>query len=149
MMNNLAFSIIDDKNLAENLFQLELECFPDDPWSLSDFEEAFKSNISTVFAMKDDNGIRAYAVVYIIDEEAEILNIAVVPEIRRQGVGKIFLNSIIGYCRDKNVSTFFLEVRESNLPAICLYNSVGFAKYNVRKNYYRNPKENAVLMSLR
>lgn len=148
-MSELKFCAIDDLKYADVLYELELICFPDDPWSYDSFIVPFKSDISAVYAVKSGEAIIAYSIVNMIEDEAEILNFAVIPEMRKQGIGRMLLSGIIESCRNNGIENFYLEVRESNVPAIRLYESFGFEKYNFRKNYYRNPTENAVLMSLR
>ena len=79
--------------------------------------------------------------------ETSIFNIGVLPDCRRKGVGKALAERFIAEVRPKT-DVIFLEVRSSNLPAINLYEKMGFVFCGLRKNYYTNPTENALLMRL-
>ena len=84
-----------------------------------------------------------YAMLYIVCGEADIIRVAVLPEYRRQGIAeKLLLKSF----EVNETDAIFLDVRESNLPAINLYKLLGFVDTGIRKDYYSNPTENAVLM---
>jgi ribosomal-protein-alanine acetyltransferase len=85
----------------------------------------------------------------LVADEAEILDIAVASLHRRRGYGRFALSSFIEIARQRDVKALFLEVRESNLPAIRLYQSAGFAATGRRPNYYHHPAEAALLMNLK
>jgi ribosomal-protein-alanine N-acetyltransferase len=76
------------------------------------------------------------------------LNLAVSPEFRRQGIGRALLRAGLAYFRKRRVEEVFLEVRESNLSAQALYLSYGFRPVGQRSAYYRNPKEDALVLWL-
>jgi [ribosomal protein S18]-alanine N-acetyltransferase len=78
--------------------------------------------------------------------EAEMLNLAVMPEYRRQGDGAALVSAGLEEMRSRGVQSVFLEVRESNLGAIAFYESLGFSKIGRRKIYYRDPEEAAITM---
>ena len=78
--------------------------------------------------------------------EAEVLNLAVMPEYRRQGDGAALVSAALEEMRSRGVQSVFLEVRESNLGAIAFYESFGFSKIGRRKIYYRDPEEAAITM---
>lgn len=80
-----------------------------------------------------------------VADEAEILNIAVRPSFRRQGVGEQLLNGMLERLRSNQVTRVFLEARESNAPAIALYEKHGFVRNGRRRGYYSNPPEDALL----
>jgi ribosomal-protein-alanine acetyltransferase len=83
-----------------------------------------------------------------LGEEAEILDLAVRLHDRRQGLASFLLQSFLQHFSQSSVGAIFLEVRESNAPAIALYNKFGFQITGRRPNYYRNPDEAALLMNL-
>lgn len=79
-------------------------------------------------------------------ETIDIINIEVLPEYRRKGIATSFLNSLVA--ENEGVQEIFLEVRKSNEPAIKLYKKNGFEIISERNNYYKNPTEDALIMSL-
>jgi len=78
-------------------------------------------------------------------DEGHILDVAVHPEVRGGGVGRLLVEKVLEECRGNGASFVSLEVRESNLPAIALYRKMGFAEVGKRKRYYENG-ENALMM---
>ncbi len=90
--------------------------------------------------------IVAYALVFCLFEEGELQNIAVSPSCRRKGLGRALLRYCIGLAFEKGVQRLLLEVRAGNSAAKSLYETEGFVSYAFRKNYYRNPTEDAILM---
>ena len=81
-----------------------------------------------------------------VQGEAELHNIAVTPEHRGKGLSSLLMDKMISDSAENGVSVIFLEVRENNAPAIGLYKKYGFTEVGKRKNYYKNPIENAVIM---
>ena len=116
------------------------------PWSENAFLDSLK-NENTVY-MVADNGdeIAAYCGAYISFEEADISNVAVKKEFRRNNIAENMLNKLFDECRRKGVSDITLEVRETNVPAISLYEKLGFKEAGIRKNFYEKPVENALIM---
>jgi [ribosomal protein S18]-alanine N-acetyltransferase len=92
------------------------------------------------------NTICGFLSACIVSDQAEVLNLAVSPECRRAGHATALLREALSEFRRFNMSSIFLEVRESNLAAIRFYERCGFAKNGVRPGYYRNPNEAAILM---
>jgi ribosomal-protein-alanine N-acetyltransferase len=80
--------------------------------------------------------------------DAEIYNFAVVEELRRRKVGSILMSSFIDRCMDRRVDTIWLEVRAASVPAINFYRKAGFSPVNIRKNFYTDPPDNALIMTL-
>lgn len=118
------------------------------PWSERLFYDELK-NPHTVYYVCEDNGkIAAYGGVWHVLDEGQITNIAVKPEYRKSGLGSRLLDAIISYAKTEKLSVVELEVRASNAPAIGLYKKFGFHEVGVRKNYYKNPTEDALLMNL-
>ena len=78
--------------------------------------------------------------------ETDMMNIAVHPDCRRRGIACALLGELVNQLSECGSHILRLEVRESNVPAIALYKSMGFAQLGLRKNYYRNPKENALIL---
>ena len=87
-----------------------------------------------------------FAAVMVNIDTADLLDIAVLPEHRNKGVASALMEFTEGECRMRGVGEIFLEVRESNAPAISLYKKHGYEKISVRKKYYSDPSEDAVIM---
>ena len=104
----------------------------DKPWTKDEFLSLF--SLPTTRGWIDKTGLLLIS--HVLDE-IEILTILTHPDFRGQGRATAFLNHLILYAKENNVRQIFLEVNESNLPAIYLYEKVGFKKISVRKNYYR------------
>ncbi|MEE3457869.1 MAG: ribosomal protein S18-alanine N-acetyltransferase [Lachnospiraceae bacterium] len=96
----------------------------------------------------DTPHLLGYAGLLMVPYEADILNITVRPEARRQGIATKLLGKIGELAEPRGVTVIHLEVRESNTPARTLYEKLGFTVDGIRKNYYERPRENAVLMTL-
>jgi len=117
------------------------------PWSRKSFEEAFDSEHITVYAvLAPDGTVVGFSCLMAYEEEGEILNIAAHPDMRRQGIGQMLMDAMITEGAEKGVQDFYLEVRESNAAARRLYEKNGFDPLGIRKRYYTNPVENAVIM---
>lgn len=134
--------------------QIEKECFSH-PWSEASFSEELNNPLSlTIVAVKlnkasksDSTDVVGFINARIINDEVYINNIAVSKELRRSGIGKGLLSSLEDNVMKNNASFITLEVRESNLPAISLYTSLGYKTAGKRKRFYRDPIEDAVLMT--
>lgn len=125
--------------------KIEERCFSD-PWSLEAVREGLENSLDTWLVLKEKEGILGYCVFRIIAGEGELLRIAVLPEFQGRGLSKKLMDQMVEYSRKRKAETMFLEVRESNEKARNLYRSYGFSEEGIRKDYYRNPVENAVIM---
>ena len=94
----------------------------------------------------DLNIVVGFVGIWIVAGEGDITNIAVDKGYRGLGIGKCLLEYLINLCKNLNCNTITLEVRESNLKAQNLYKSFDFTIDGIRKNYYEDNKENAILM---
>ena len=127
---------------AAEILKIENACFSS-PWSEGSINDALNNPCSHFYLAYADDETAGYMGVQIFSGEAYVTNLATIPAFRRQGVAKALINEAL-----KNEMDFItLEVRESNIPAINLYNSFGFEKVGVRPNYYSDPTENAILMT--
>ena len=124
------------------LCALENECFSE-PWSEKSFEDFFALDFTVALKAVEDRKIVGYAGLYISGDDGDITNVAVTASMRRKGVGRALIEGLKALPPKK----LFLEVRESNNAAIALYESEGFVRDGIRKNFYSNPRENAILMS--
>lgn len=131
------------------IVSVENACFST-PWSIDAIKHEICENKLADFmiACDEENNIIGYIGIWTLLDECQINKIAVMPEKRKIGIGKTILNHVIEFTRDMGVKSWYLEVRESNTAAQALYRSAGFSSVGTRKNYYINPVEDAVLMSL-
>ena len=118
---------------------------PEEGWSAESFRsEAEKENGCVLYIM-ENNCIAALLTGYYAVGEGDITNVAVHPDFRRKGLAKLLIEEF-GKILPKDTESIFLEVRESNAPAISLYESCGFRQIGLRKNFYSSPREHAVIM---
>ena len=132
---------------CEVVSEIEKKCFSD-PWSKESFEAEFNLDYAFYFAAYEENEVVGYIGVHNTPWEGEITMIAVHLAYRRRGIAQKLLETLIAFEKEKGVEQINLEVRESNLPALKLYENCGFVRNGIRKNYYKIPVENAILMSL-
>lgn len=118
------------------------------PWSAALLEqELYNDMISLVVAEGEDGTVLGYGEVRAILDEGTLEKIAVAPQFRRQGVAEEILKSYLRLGQ-AHLAFLTLEVRESNAPAIALYEKLGFREVGRRKNYYREEHEDALLMTV-
>ncbi len=144
--NNLTFEpmLMDD---LQQVLAIENQCF-DDPWSATYFKMSLKRPRSSeyFYIARRAQTVVGYIIFYILHEEAQILNIAVLPACQRQGIGKYLLASALEIIQETDgTREVFLEVAVSNLPAQYLYRQFGFRICGIRKNYYGRYKDAYVL----
>ena len=125
--------------------QIEKLCFSD-PWSENSISSELNSRISLWFVALDGDSVAGYIGSQSVLDEADMMNVAVHPDYRRQGIGEKLVLALAQALTEKGIRGLMLEVRESNVPAIALYEKQGFRQVGLRKNYYRAPKENALIM---
>ncbi len=132
---------------APRLITIERRCFSD-PWSEASFREALGAAWTFGLVAETDRQVVGYLIARELAGAGEILNVAVAPEARRQGVGRTLLDEGLRVLRRRAVEEVFLEVRESNRSAQALYLAIGFRPVGQRAGYYRNPKEDALVLRL-
>lgn len=132
----------EDSPMVRLLFE---KCFSH-PWSLQSIEDM--SNHSGYLNLLAWQGQRliGYAGILAAADEADITNVATDPDYRRRSVAHHLLQELLGKAHKKGIGAIYLEVRKSNQPAIKLYEKAGFIQEGVRKNYYQDPREDAVIM---
>lgn len=119
------------------LQQIEKVCFGRDAWSIAALRGEFENEFSHFFAEKRDGKIVGYICVRIMYEEAQICNVAVVPDARRQGIATALVETVRQFALDNGSTRCELEVNTENAPAIGLYKKCGYEVAGIRKNYYR------------
>ena len=129
----------------EQVADLEKNCFSE-PWSYGILEAGIHSPYDVYYVWEQDQRILGYCNLRFLAGEGEIQRIAVLPRYRRLGLARKMMDAMVEYVKNQRASVISLEVRESNRPARSLYESYGFRAEAVRKGYYRNPSEDAVIM---
>jgi ribosomal-protein-alanine N-acetyltransferase len=132
---------------GERLVPLERLCFTD-PWSALAFDELLRFPLTVALVAEQQNEILGYLIARVVAEEAEILNLAVVPERRRTGLGADLLEAGLTALQESGATRVWLEVRESNAAAQALYRRRGFEAVGRRTRYYKRPVEDALVLSL-
>jgi ribosomal-protein-alanine N-acetyltransferase len=118
------------------------------PWQREHFEHEMTAPYSFPFVAEDSGCILGYVCLMSLFEEAQILDIAVAPELRGRGVARLLMDHAISVAREKQAEVLALEVRSTNNAAINLYERLGFVRSGVRAGYYEG-RDDAVLMELR
>jgi ribosomal-protein-alanine N-acetyltransferase len=119
-----------------------------DPWNRTAFVDLLDEPRVAFLIAEAAGAVRGYVVAWFVLDEGEIGNLAVASEARRHGVGARLLDGAIAAVRRSNVDTLYLEVRDSNAAARALYASRGFVEVGRRRDYYRRPKEDALVLRL-
>lgn len=128
-----------------NVAEIERRCFSSEPWSERSLE-LLLGDSAVGFVTVCDGVAVAYVGMMTVLDEGQITNVATLPEYRKRGFASAVLDALIDYAKKNGVSEIFLEVRESNCSAVRLYEKKGFEAVGLRKNFYRAPTEDAVLM---
>ena len=129
----------------EQVAELEKVCFSE-AWAWMRLEAGIHSPYDVYYVFEQDEQILGYCNLRILAGEGEIQRIAVLPPFRRLGVARKLMDAMVDFAVENKAAAVTLEVRESNRPARNLYESYGFTAEAVRKGYYRNPSEDAVIM---
>ena len=121
---------------------IEKLCFSD-PWSENSVASELENRLSLWLVALDGDTVAGYVGSQSVLDEADMMNVAVHPDYRRQGIGRDLVLALADALKEKGIRGLMLEVRQSNAPANALYEQLGFCQVGLRPNYYRNPKENA------
>lgn len=129
---------------------IDEEIFPGNVWGLKAYSDSTVhdyDHLIAAFAKTDakDEALIGFALLRCFDD-AELIRIAVDKSFRQQGVGRKLLDELITETEKRNIKDIFLEVRVGNVPAVSMYRAAGFTDAGVRKNYYSEPKEDALIM---
>ena len=124
---------------------LEQECFAD-PWSEQSIASELHNPLSLWLVAQEGQTLLGYVGSQTCQDETDMMNIAVSPASRRQGVARALIEALVSALRQRGSKQLTLEVRASNGPARQLYERLGFLQVGLRKNYYRNPKEDALIL---
>ena len=125
--------------------ELEKLCFAD-PWS----EKSIASELGNIWSYwvvaLDGERVVGYIGSQSSADESDVMNVAVHPDYRRRGIAESLIEVLIRELKNRGSHALMLEVRDSNEPAIALYEKLGFQQVGLRKNYYHNPKEHARIL---
>ena len=135
-------------NDIEELYEVEITSFTD-PWSKESFKEELNNEIAHYLVGSINNKVVAYIGAWFILDEAHITNVAVKSDFRRQKIAKQLITAFIVLAKKHQITSITLEVRASNIPAQSLYQQFGFEKQGLRKRYYADNNEDAIIMWLR
>lgn len=125
--------------------QIEKLCFSD-PWSENSISYELTSRLSYWLVAVDDGEVVGYIGSQSVCGESDMMNVAVHPDHRRKGVAEKLISALSEGLKERGNLALTLEVRASNTPAISLYEKLGFSQIGRRPNYYRNPKEDALIL---
>lgn len=125
--------------------ELEKLCFHD-PWSENSIASELGNRLSLWLVAVEEDTVVGYVGSQTVLGETDMMNIAVHPDYRKQGIATDLISALIDALEKRGSHSLMLEVRASNEPAISVYRNLGFFEVGRRKNYYRNPKEDALIL---
>ena len=124
---------------------LEKLCFAD-PWSENSVASELKNDLALWLVAMNDDTVVGYIGSQTVAGETDVMNIAVHPDWRRRGIAQSLIECLVVELKNRGSEALMLEVRASNAPAIALYEKLEFRQVGRRPNYYRNPKEDALIL---
>ena len=125
--------------------ELEKICFSD-PWSENSVASELKNKLALWLVAEDEGQVAGYIGSQTCGDESDMMNVAVHPDFRRRRIAEALVDGLTEELKKVESRCLTLEVRASNVPAIALYEKLGFSEIGRRKNYYRNPREDALIM---
>ena len=136
------------EELKEAVCELEPRCYTH-PWSRPLIMGEFEKDISFRFGLLKEGQLAGYCFAYLVVDELLILNFAIAPEFQRRGLGSALLRSVLKQAQSLGATLACLEVRRSNITAQTLYTRFGFKQVAIRRGYYRDNLEDALVLELR
>ena len=118
------------------------------PWSYKAISDFAEYDTNRILVAKIDDTVVGYITYSVVLDEVQIANVATHPDFRKRGIGKDLLTTLFNLAKENDMHIITLEVRQSNIPAINLYEKCGYELSGRRKNYYKNPTEDALLYNL-
>lgn len=140
----IAYMEMNGSHVAQ-VAELEKLCFSD-PWSEKSVASELNNPLSYWLVAVQDGRVVGYVGSQSVLDGADMMNIAVSPEIRRRGIAHELVGRLVAGLQQRQVRSLALEVRASNEAAKALYAKLGFTQVGRRPNYYRNPKEDALIL---
>lgn len=133
------------KRHINDILQIEKASFPT-PWAKISFLQELQNDLAVYTVVLTKGKVIGYAGMWLILDEAHITNVAVHPDYRRMGIGRLLMRQIILKAAVLGAARMTLEVRVSNTPACQLYEELGFSREGLRKGYYTDTYEDALIM---
>ena len=140
----MEFVRMDERHIAA-VASLEKECFSM-PWSENVLSGELNNQLALWVVAVDGDRLAGYVGSQVVMGEADMMNLAIDPAYRRQGVGQKLVENLIERLKEVHATMLTLEVRASNEAAIALYTKLGFVAVGRRPNYYVKPKEDALIL---
>ena len=134
-----------NKEHVSQIAQLEAQCFSD-PWSEKSIASELENPLSLWLVAEENGQVYGYVGSQTVLDESDMMNVAVDPRFRRQGIARALIEALIAELSKMGSRCLRLEVRVSNENARALYARMGFRQLGLRKNYYHNPKEDALIL---
>lgn len=144
MESNLIIEMMTSKDI-DGVFEVEKNCF-EHHWSKESFKKELINENARYLVAKLDRKIVGYVGIWLILDEGHITNVAVHNDYRGQKIGDKLVQALVNLCKENNINSMTLEVRVSNIVAQNLYKKYGFKLAGIRKEYYSDNKEDAMIM---
>lgn len=125
--------------------QLEKLCFSS-PWSENSVASELNNPLAFWLVAVEGDRLAGYVGSQSVMGESDMMNVAVHPDFRRRGIARQLIEALIAALKERDCHSLTLEVRASNAPAIALYEAMDFQQAGRRRNYYRDPKEDALIL---
>ena len=145
MVDSYVFRYMRDEDI-DQVLEVEHASFTT-PWSREAFyNEIHKNKFAVYIVLEDDNKIIGYCGTWVVIDEAHVTNVAILPGYRGKKMGEALMNKLMSVSREMGARTMTLEVRVTNHVAQSLYRKLGFQNGGIRKNYYSDNQEDALIM---
>ena len=140
----MTMELMRDAHVA-GIAEIEKLCFHD-PWSEKSIASELENDLALWLVAVEEDTVIGYVGSQTVLGWTDMMNVAVSPEHRRRGIGEALIVKLMELLRERKCECLTLEVRASNAGAIALYEKLGFTEVGRRKNYYRNPREDALIL---
>ena len=140
----MMIEVMNSSHVAQ-IAALEKICFSD-PWSERSIASELDNKLAFWLVAAEGDTVAGYIGSQTVMDETDMMNVAVHPDFRRQGIAEALVNALVEQLKIMGSHCLTLEVRASNAPAIALYEKLGFHEIGRRRNYYRNPREDALIL---
>ncbi|MEG1311550.1 MAG: ribosomal protein S18-alanine N-acetyltransferase [Romboutsia sp.] len=144
MENNLIIEAMTSKNI-DGVFEVEKNCF-EHYWSKDAFKKELSNDIARYLVAKINGKVVGYVGIWFVLDEGQITNVAVHSDYRGQKIADKLVKRLVELCKENSIVAMTLEVRVSNIIAQNLYKKYGFKMAGIRKEYYSDNKEDAIIM---